>query len=148
MLPESVLNTLAGGLVAISGSLVVWVVRDYLETKKRRRNLINAIDSAARSCSVPAFQAAFVGRTGYFSPAEQFLATFWRDLSLLGTYTQMMVVSYFYELVDATRAIPPPRKSQLDALENLRQDVLKLLESEKKGRRQNINKNLRLSMPR
>lgn len=139
MLPESVLNTLVGGLIGISGSLVVWIIRDYLETNKRRRNLINAIDSATRSCSFPAFEAAFVGRTGYFSPAEQFLATFWKDLPLLGSYTQMMVVTFFFELIGATKGNIPPSKNELDALEKLRQQLLKLLESEKKGQRQDID---------
>jgi hypothetical protein len=138
MLPESVLNTLAGGVIGIVSGLAISIIRDWIENRRRRERLIDAIDAAARSCAVPAIASAFIGRTGYFSPAAQFLPTFWRDLPLIGTYTQMLVVSLFSAMADCATGDVPPSKKQLDALQAMRLDVMKLLELEKVGKRQNV----------
>jgi hypothetical protein len=138
MLPESVLNTLAGGVIGIASGLVIWIIRDWIENERRRKHLIDAIDAAARSCTVPAISSAYTGRTDYFSPAAQFLPTFWRDLPLLGTYTQMLVVTFFSDIVDSCAGRIPPSKKQLDALQAMRLNLMKLLELEKAGKRQNV----------
>jgi len=143
MVPESVWNILAGGLIGFFGSLGVLVIRDWLETGKRRKLLIDAIDAATNSCASPAIMAAFTG-SRHFSPAEQFLATFWRDLPLLGTETQMMVVTLFSTLIDATRIEGGPSKALVESQMELLESVLRLLEKERKGKRQNIT---RLSQP-
>jgi hypothetical protein len=138
MLPESVLNTLAGGVIGIASGLAIWIIRDWIEIRRKRSQLIDAIDAAARSCTVPAISSAYTGRTGFFSPAAQFLPTFWRDLPLLGTYTQMLVVSYFSALAESTAGDVPPSKKQLEALEGMSQAVTRLLELERKGKRQDV----------
>jgi len=139
MIPESVWNTLAGGLIGFFGALGVQAVRDWHETKRRRELLIDAIDSATSSCSTPAIMAAFTGGP-HFSPAEQFLATFWRDLPLLGTYTQMMVVTFFSTLMDTARLEGGPSKEQVEAQMKLGDSVLELLEKERRGKRQNVSR--------
>jgi len=138
MIPESVWNTLAGGLIGFFGALGVQAVRDWHETKRRRELLIDAIDSATSSCTTPVIASAFTG-SRHFSPAEQFLATFWRDLPLLGTYTQMMVVTFFSTLMDAAR-IGGPSKDLVEAQMELGNSVLELLEKERRGKRQNISR--------
>jgi len=140
MMPESVWNTLAGGLIGFLSSLGVLVIRDWQETRKRRRLLIDAIDSAARPSSVPAVISAYTGRHVYFSPAEQFLAIFWRDLPLLGTYTQMMVVTFFSTLIELTKMEGVPSRDLLETQEELRKSLMALLEEERRGERQNIGR--------
>jgi hypothetical protein len=81
--------------------------------------------------------SAFSGRTNFFSPAAQFLPVFWRDLALLGTETQMMVVDFF-SMTNSAMGSSPPSKELLDALEGMRRQVMKLLELEKAGKRQNV----------
>jgi len=139
MIPESVWNTLAGGLIGFIGALGVQGIREWHETKRRRQLLIDAIDSATSSCSTPAIMSAFTG-SRHFSPAEQFLATFWRDLPLLGTYTQMMVVTFFSTLIDTTGIEGGPSKDLVEKQMELGKSVLELLEKERKGKRQNISR--------
>jgi len=137
MIPESVWNTLAGGLIGFFGALGVQAVRDWHETKRRRQLVIDAIDSATSSCTTPAIASAFTG-SRHFSPAEQFLATFWRDLPLLGTYTQMIVVTFFSTLMDIARMEGGPSKELVEAQMELGKSVLELLEKERRGKRQNV----------
>jgi len=136
MVPESVWNTLAGGCIGFFSGLGIWVIRDWIASRRRRRFLVDAIDSAARSCSVPAISSAFRGRASEFNPAEQFLPMFWRDLPLLGTYTQMIVVSFFWMIAMAAKSVPS--KTQLETLEEMRQSLMRLLELERRGKRQNV----------
>jgi len=138
MLPESVLNTLAGGVIGIASGLAIWIVRDWIEVRRRRRLLIDAIDSAARSCTAGLLSSSYVGRGNLFNPATQFLATFWRDLPLLGTQTQMEVVSFFSDVIDVARSDSPPSQGVLDGIERLRQVVMRLLALERRGKRQNV----------
>ena len=137
MIPESVFDTLAGGFIGIFSGLAIWIIRDWCENRRRRKQLIDAIDSAARSSTLPVLMSAFSGRTNFFSPAAQFLPVFWRDLALLGTETQMMVVDFF-SMTNSAMGSSPPSKELLDALEGMRRQVMKLLELEKAGKRQDV----------
>jgi len=138
MLPESVLNTLAGGFIGLLGGLAFWLIRDSLEKRKRRKALIDAIDSATRSCSTPAVMAAFTGRRGLFNPAAQFLSAFWRDLPLLGTHTQMITITFFSTVIDLTGQDTSPSKEQLNALRGIQEELAVLLNKERRGERQHI----------
>jgi hypothetical protein len=138
MVPESVWNTLAGGLIGILGGLAIWTIRDWMENRRKRKALIDAMDSAARSCTAGLLSSSYVARGNLFNPATQFLATFWRDLPLLGTQTQMEVVSFFSDVIDVARNNAPPSKGVLDSIEGIRQEVMRLLELERKGKRQNV----------
>jgi len=138
MFPESFLNMLAGGVLGIAGSLAVWLIRDGIENRRRRMRLIDAIDAAARSSMLPAIMSAYSGRTDYFSPAAQFLPTFWRDLPLLGTMTQMEVVDFFSMVNNVMSRGGPQSKEHLDLLGKMRENLTKSLELERKGKQRNV----------
>jgi len=76
----------------------------------------------------------------HFSPAEQFLATFWRDLPILGTYTQMMVATFFSTLVDVARLEGGPSKETVEAQMKIGESVLESLEKERGEKRQNVSR--------
>ena len=132
MLPESVLNTLVGAFIGFFSATGLLFVQGWLETRKRRRELIEAVEAAARSSTVPVMSV--MGGVHY-SPAEQFLPVFWRDLAVLGTYTQMMVVTYFTLLIESTRTEGGTSKEIIETLMKLQQNVLDLIEKERKGER-------------
>ena len=129
---------LAGGVLGIAGSLAVWLVRDKIEDRRRRTLLIDAIDAAARSSMVPPIMAAFSGRADFFSPAAQFLPTFWRDLPLLGTMTQMEVVDFFSMVNNVMNRGGKGSEELVDLLGKMRKDLAKSLALERKGERRNL----------
>jgi len=142
MLSETLLATLVGGAIGFFTAIGVIVVQDWLTIRKKRQELVHAIEAAARSSTMPAVLSAYVGGGIHANPAEQFLVTFWKDLAVLGTYTQLMVVTYFAMLIDATRVEGGPSKAMIEKLMELQRSVLDLIEKERKGQRQNIDKNL------
>jgi hypothetical protein len=138
MFTDSLLATLVGGAIGFCSAIGVIMVQSWLESRKKHRELIHAIEAAARSSVTPAVLSAYIGGPTHANLAEQFLAIFWKDLSILGTYTQLMVATYFSMLIDATKMEGGPSKDMIDSLMNIQQRVLGLIEKEAKGRRQNI----------
>jgi hypothetical protein len=141
MFNESLLATLVGGAIGFFSAIGVIMVHSWLESRKKRHELIHAIEAAARSSTTPAVLSAYIGGPVRTNIAEQFLSTFWKDLAILGTYTQLMVVTYFSMLIDATKMEGGPSKDMIDSLMDIQQRVLGLIEKEAKGQRQNIDRN-------
>jgi hypothetical protein len=140
MLSETLLATLAGGAIGFFSALGVIMFQNWLDTRKKRGEVIDAIDAATRSAAFPAILSTVAGGSIHTNVAEQFLAAFWRDLAVLGTRTQLMVITYFAMVTETIKMEGGGSKQMIEQLEGMRQDVLDLIEEERKGQRQNISK--------
>jgi len=142
---DTIVAALVGGIIGFVSAVGVIVVQNYLDTRKVRQQLINAIQAAVRTSTVPAMISGYSGRAA--NPAEQFLPTFWRDLGLLGTYTQLMVVTYFTMVSDSSKIEGGPSRSLIDTLIKPQDNLLALVDEERKGNRQNIDVKKLASIP-
>jgi hypothetical protein len=128
-----------GGAIGFFSALGVIMVESWLSTRKRRLELIRVLQAVVRECTMPALVAGLTGGPVYVNPAEQFLSTFWKDLALLGTYTHMMTVNYFFMVMDAAKMEGGPSKNLIEILSKAQNNLLVLIDLEAKGQRQNIN---------
>jgi hypothetical protein len=138
MLPESVLNTLAGGFIGFFSGLAIWCVNDWVNVRRRRGHLIDTIESAAVACMVPLISSSITGGGEYFNPVTQFLPAVWQDMGLLGTGTQAMVITYFSMLAEAHSAKVPLSNERAALLQEEKNKLTSLLEQERKGLRQKL----------
>lgn len=138
MIPESVLNTLAGGFIGILSGLAIWLISDRVEIRRRRSHLVDAIESAAVVCMAPLISSSMTGGGEYFNPVTQFLPTFWQDLGLLGTLTQATAINFFSMLAEAHEAKVSLSKERLGLLMGERQNLEGLLELERGGQRKKL----------